>query len=142
MRPDRRVVRVDAVLLALLLVPGCAAGAAGTARTPDPVSARPATSAVRSAAGAGRSTALPTELVGSWSGTDPQGVGSWTIAFDADGSYREANPRRGVSVEGRAAVVGRRLFLQPLDADSRTVTWEVSGGRLRLDGAATTYSRL
>ncbi|MDT7581645.1 MAG: hypothetical protein QOK35_2909 [Pseudonocardiales bacterium] len=83
---------------------------------------------------AARSTAsLPGELVGSWSADDPQGVGSWTIAFAADGRYEQSNPRRAITVGGQAAVAGRKLYLQPEDADSQTFVWQVTGERLRLD---------
>jgi hypothetical protein len=51
-----------------------------------------------------------------------------------DGSYHESNARRGVEVQGQAAVAGRRLYLQPEGADARTVTWEVSGDTLTLGG--------
>jgi hypothetical protein len=80
-------------------------------------------------------TALPRELIGSWSGDDGQGVGGWTILFAPDGSFRESNARRGIRVDGEAAVMGRRLILQPDGMESRTLTWAVSGGRLSLDGS-------
>jgi hypothetical protein len=140
----RAGVRVTVGLLAVLLVPGCAAHAAGTVRPPvgaaAPSTPAPSTTAVRSASETDRSTALPTELVGRWVGDDPRHLGSWTIEIGADGSYRESNPQRGVVVEGRAAVAGHRLYLQPDDADSRAVTWEVTGGTLVLD-RTTTYRR-
>ena len=108
------------------------AGGGSTTTTADPVAAR--------------STRLPDELVGRWSRDDTQGVGDWTIELGADGSYREFNAQRGIDVEGRAAVAGRRLYLQPEDAGAQTVTWSVSGGRLSLDGrpngVVTTYSRV
>jgi hypothetical protein len=37
-------------------------------------------------------------------------------------------------VAGQAAVAGRRLYLQPDAADARTVTWEIAGDTLSLDG--------
>ena len=132
MRRDRRAVRAVVLLVPLLLTAGCAARAAGTTPGPDPAAA--VTGTVRSAAAATRSTALPAELVGRWTGDDPRNVGSWTLELGADGSYRESNDRRGVSIEGRAAVAGRRLYLQPFDADSRTITWQVTGSTLILDG--------
>lgn len=82
---------------------------------------------------------LPAELVGTWAGDDAQGLGSWMLVFDADGGYHEVNARRGIEVDGEAAVAGRRLYLQPDRADSQTVTWEVSGAVLSLDG--TLYRR-
>lgn len=89
--------------------------------------------AIAGAGGARSSASLPEELVGSWSADDPQGVGSWTIAFAADGRYDHSNPQRGVTVGGQAAVAGRKLYLQPENADSQTFVWQVVGGRLRLD---------
>jgi hypothetical protein len=141
---------VGTVLLALALA-GCAGGeptgstAAGTAVSP--ADSQDAAAGAQDGTGSGRyvpaapsPAALPGDLVGSWSGDDAQGVGSWTIEFGSDGNYREGNTRRGVSITGRAAVAGRRLYLQPDDADSRTVTWQVSGGTLSLDGF--TYLRV
>ena len=78
---------------------------------------------------------LPDALVGSWSGDDAQGVGSWTLEFAADGAYREYNLSRDVTFTGQALVSGSRLYLQPNGADSQTVTWRVDGGRLSLDGS-------
>lgn len=110
---------------------GLSSGDAPPGGAPAPVEARePAAGA---GAGALSSARLPDELVGSWSADDPQGVGSWTIAFAADGRYDQSNPRRRVSVGGQAAVAGRRLYLQPENADSQTFVWQVAGGRLLLD---------
>ena len=76
----------------------------------------------------GSAAACPTELVGSWSADDPQGVGSWTIAFAADGRYDQSNPRRGSPSAARPRWRGAKLYLQPQDADSQTFVWQVSGG--------------
>lgn len=150
-RAGRRLGAAAAVLVALALAAGCGTGAVpvgtgGVGAAPAPVDA-----AVRTTVGGStgtdtgsRSTAapatrLPADLVGSWSGDDPQGVGSWTFEFAADGHYAEYNTGRGVTFVGEAAVAGSRLYLQPQDADSLTVKWQVSGGRLSLDG--TVYLR-
>jgi hypothetical protein len=134
--------RRAAVVLSVLVLAGCGTGAAlggatnggvpahvnGTVRAAqEPADAATAAGGARSAA------SLPDELVGSWSADDPQGVGSWTIAFAADGRYDQSNPLRGVTVGGQAAVAGRKLYLQPEDADSQTFVWQVTGDGLRLD---------
>ena len=131
-----------AVVLSVLVLASCGTGAArqrpdgaapaqvnGTVRAgaQEPADAAAAVGGARSAA------SLPDELVGSWSADDPQGVGSWTIAFAADGRYAQSNPLRGVTVGGQAAVAGRKLYLQPEDADSQTFVWQVTGDGLRLD---------
>ncbi len=145
MRPDqrsdpregRRRWRAAAALLALALA-GCGGAATVVATggaTPVPAEAGPR--AGEGPAGTGPvepATRLPDALVGTWSGDDAAGVGSWTIAFDPDGRYRYVNAQRGVTVAGQAAVAGRRLYLQPEGADSRTLTWQVVDGRLDLDG--------
>jgi hypothetical protein len=138
---DRRTARAGTVLVALVLAAGCGAGGGpGTSTTPAGVDAQEAVGAQRPyVPDAPSPTALPGELVGSWSGDDAQGAGSWTIEFGSDGGYREGNTRRGIAITGRAAVAGRRLYLQPDAADSRTVNWQVSGGTLSLDGF--TYRR-
>src|SRR3954452_21625236 len=131
------------VVLSVLVLAACGTGAAlgdapnsavpvqvnGTVRAggQEPADAASAVGGARSAA------SLPDELVGSWSADDPQGVGSWTIAFAADGRYAQSNPLRGVTVGGQAAVAGRKLYLQPEDADSQTFVWQVTGEGLRLD---------
>jgi hypothetical protein len=145
MRTDRRTARAATVLAALALAAGCGAGGEPSGSTAPaggdaPVPTQEAVSEQgRYVPDAPSATALPDTLVGSWSGDDPQGVGSWTIEFAPDGGYREGNTRRGIAITGRAAVAGRRLYLQPDAADSRTVTWQVSGGTLSLDGF--TYRR-
>lgn len=131
------------VLAALALPAGCADGVF-TAGEPGSVAAVDAVHALPPPADARLYTpevvaTLPRELVGSWSGDDAQGVGSWTVEFASDGRFAEYNLRRGITVLGQAAVAGRRLYLQPNDADSQTLTWKVSGSRLSLDG--TVYSR-
>jgi hypothetical protein len=129
----KRPIAAAAVLVALTLPAGCGSV------TPDgpPVGAGPA--AQESGPAAGYSPApvavLPAELVGSWSADDPQGVGSWTLEFAADGAYREYNLRRAVTFSGQALVHRSRLYLQPNGADSQTVTWRVDEGRLSLDGS-------
>jgi hypothetical protein len=145
MRPDQRSDprngrwrgRAASALLALALT-GCgAATVVATGGDPVPVGGAPGPGERVAAAGPGSAepaTRLPDELVGTWSGDDAQGVGSWTIAFDPDGRYRYVNAQRGVTVAGQAAVAGRRLYLQPEGADSRTLTWQVADGRLDLDG--------
>jgi hypothetical protein len=145
MRADRRTARAGTVLVALVLAAGCGIGGEPGAST-APVGGDAPTPTQEAVSAEGRyvpdapsPTALPDALVGSWSGDDPQGVGSWTIEFAPDGGYREGNTRRGVAITGRAAVAGRRLFLQPDAADSRTVTWQAAGGTLSLDGF--TYRR-
>jgi hypothetical protein len=132
-----------AVVLAVLVLASCGTGAAlggapngavplqvnGTIRAgvQEPADAAAAVGGARSAA------SLAAGHVGSWSADDPQGVGSWTIAFAADGRYAQSNPLRGVTVGGQAAVAGRKLYLQPEDADSQTFVWQVTGEGLRLD---------
>lgn len=134
-RPDRRARRWRAaVALSALVLSGCG----GTDGAPDgaapaPVDSVPAGSPVPAGVMARSAAALPDELVGSWSADDPQGVGSWTMAFAADGRYEQSNPQRGVTVGGQAAVAGRKLYLQPEDADSQTFVWQVTDERLRLD---------
>jgi hypothetical protein len=136
MRADRRTARAGTVLVALVLAAGCGDGP-GASTAPTPVDAPEAVAEEgRYVPGAPSPTALPDELVGSWSADDAQGSGSWTVEFGSDGAYREGNTRRGIAITGRAAVAGRRLFLQPDAADSRTVTWQVSGATLSLDGFA------
>jgi hypothetical protein len=154
-RTGRHLGRAATVLVALALAAGCDDGSftahkpgvgAGDA-APAPVDAgTPAyrqesaatgqaadTDAGGSSPGGATVASLPDELVGSWSADDPQGVGSWTIAFSADGRYDQSNPLRGISVGGQAAVAGRKLYLQPEDADSQTYVWQITGERLRLD---------
>jgi len=144
-RSDRRTRRWDVAIvlpaLALLLALGVSLvlGAQGLSSgdVPPAGAAAPVDAGAQArepAAVAGLSSArLPDELVGSWSADDPQGVGSWTIAFAADGRYSQSNPQRGVTVGGQAAVAGRKLYLQPENADSQTFAWQVAGGRLLLD---------
>jgi hypothetical protein len=144
MRPDQRSdprngrwrSRAAAILLAVALT-GCGGAATVVATRGGPVPAEGGQRAGGGSAVAGSAepaTRLPDELVGTWSGDDAQGVGSWTIAFDPDGRYRYVNAQRGVTVAGRSAVAGGRLYLQPEGADSRTLTWRVTDGRLDLDG--------
>jgi hypothetical protein len=126
-QPGRRSAAL--ALLALALA-GCGTPTAAVGRIDD---------APLPAPQAHPAPSLPVELVGTWAGVDAQGLGSWTLVFDADGGYHESNTRRGIAVDGEAAVAGRRLYLQPDRADSQTVTWEVSGAVLSLDG--TLYRR-
>ena len=154
-RTGRRLGHAATVLLALVLAGGCGApraedapvgsvGGAAPAPVDDSVRTVPRASAAPAPVpgpGAGRynprQAALPTlpgELVGSWSGDDPQGVGSWTVEFATDGRYAEHNVARGFTVSGQALVSGSRLYLQPKDADGQTVTWRVDRDRLDLDG--------
>lgn len=135
----RRAGRVAALptalaLAALVLAAGCGIGSSpgGASRAAAPVDAGIPAQAQQEAATTMAS--LPAELVGSWSGDDPQGVGSWTFEFASDGRYAEYNVARGFAVVGQALVSGSRLYLQPNDADSQTVKWAVAGGRLSLDG--------
>ena len=135
-RPGRW--RAAVALSALVLAALCWRAAAGAGAVPTARPRRPSDTGARlqaqEPAGGVRSAAsLPDELVGSWSADDPQGVGSWTIAFSADGRYDQSNPLRGISVGGQAAVAGRKLYLQPEDADSQTYVWQITGERLRLD---------
>lgn len=150
-----------AVLVALALATGCddgsftadkggaGAGVGGGGAAPAPLEAGPRTypetgttagaaagteAADGGSANPGTAASLPHELVGSWSGDDAQGVGSWTLEFSSDGHFAQYNIRRGVTRVGQAATAGSRLYLQPQDGDSQTVTWEVDGGRLSLDG--------
>jgi hypothetical protein len=155
-RTGRHLGRAATVLVALALAAGCDDGSftadkpgvgAGDA-APAPVDAgTPAypqesagtgqaadTDAGRNSPGGTTVASLPDELVGSWSGDDPQGVGSWTFEFAPDGRYAEYNEARGFTAVGQALVSGSRLYLQPNDADSQTVKWAVDGGRLSLDG--------
>jgi hypothetical protein len=128
-----------AVALTALVLAGCGGSPDGA----DPDGAAPVVDGAAPAgqqagvalagADARSAASLPDELVGSWAADDPQGVGSWTIAFAADGRYDQSNPLRGVTVGGQAAVAGRKLYLQPRDADSQTFVWQVTGDRLRLD---------
>ena len=136
MRAEQRkrpIATTAAVLVALTLAAGC------SSVTPDgpPVGTGPATQESGPAAGYSPApvAVLPDELVGSWSGDDPQGVGSWTLEFAADGAYREYNLSRAVTFTGQALVHRSRLYLQPNGADSQTVTWRVDEGRLSLDGS-------
>lgn len=143
--PQTRGRRCAAVTALALALAGCGGGtgvvtppvAGGAAVAPDhaaaPISARPY------APQASTGSSLPAELVGTWSGADAQGLGSWTLVFGADGSFHESNVQRGITVDGQAAVAGPRLYLQPDRADSQAVTWEVSGTALSLDG--TVYQR-
>jgi hypothetical protein len=130
---DRRPGRWRAAIaLSALVLAGCGAGGSG----PDnaaPVNSGARLQAQEPASGGRSAASLPEELVGSWSADDPQGVGSWTIAFSADGRYDQSNPLRGISVGGQAAVAGRKLYLQPENADSQTYVWQITGERLRLD---------
>jgi hypothetical protein len=146
----RHLGRTAAVLVALALAAGCddgsftadksPTGAGGS--VPAQVEAGPRTYPQQSGnSGAGQynpggttAASLPDELVGSWSGDDPQGVGSWTFEFASDGRYAEYNLARDITFTGQALVSGSRLYLQPNNADSQTVTWQVDGGRLSLDG--------
>ena len=125
-----------AVVLMALVVTGCGGSPDGTSPAPvvDSVAMAGHQAGAAVDGDGGRSAAsLPDELVGSWAADDPQGVGSWTIAFAADGRYDQSNPTRGVTARGQAAVAGRKLYLQPQDADSQTFVWQVTGDRLRLD---------
>ena len=131
MRTTRLTARAGPVLVALALMAACGAEP-GTPTAPVGAAAQEAVTAPSPAA-------LPDELVGSWSADDARGTGSWTVEFGSDGAYREGNTGRGIAITGRAAVAGRRLYLQPDAADSRTVTWQVSGATLSLDGF--TYRR-
>jgi hypothetical protein len=147
-RTVRTLAHAAAALVAVALAAGCADGSftVGTAGdTAGDAAAAPAVPAelagTAQAADAGRpspgattAASLPDDLVGSWSGDDPQGVGSWTFEFAPDGRYAEYNEVRGFAVVGQALVSGSRLYLQPNDADSQTVKWAVDGGRLSLDG--------
>jgi hypothetical protein len=134
-RPGRwRAVVVLAGLALALVVTGCSErGDARGSAAPAPVNTGARVQAQEPAGGVRSAASLPDELVGSWSADDPQGVGSWTIAFAADGRYDQSNPLRGISVGGQAAVAGRKLYLQPEDADSQTYVWQITGERLRLD---------
>jgi hypothetical protein len=131
----RAAVALSALVLAALVLAGCGGGGSGPdGAAPAPVNTGARVQAQVPAGGGVRSAAsLPDELVGSWSADDPQGIGSWTIAFAADGRYDQSNPLRGISVGGQAAVAGRKLYLQPEDADSQTYVWQITGERLRLD---------
>ena len=119
-----------AVGLTALVLAGCGGSPDGAG--PDQAAAHVVDSAAPAehaavVDGARSAASLPDELVGSWAADDPQGVGSWTIAFAADGRYDQSNPLRGVAVGGQAAVAGRKLYLQP------HFVWQVTGDRLRLD---------
>ena len=139
-RSDRRpgrwraAVALSALVLAALVLAGCGGGGSGPdSAAPAPVDTGARLQAQEPPGGVHSAASLPDELVGSWSADDPQGVGSWTIAFSADGRYDQSNPLRGISVGGQAAVAGRKLYLQPEDADSQTYVWQITGERLRLD---------
>jgi hypothetical protein len=130
----RAAVALPALVLAALVLAGCGGGGSGPdSAAPVPVNTGARVQAQEPAGGVRSAASLPDELVGSWSADDPQGVGSWTIAFAADGHYDHSNPQRGVTVGGQAAVAGRKLYLQPESADSQTFVWQVTGGRLLLD---------
>jgi hypothetical protein len=79
-------------------------------------------------------TRLPSALVGSWSGDDQAGVGSWTIVFTSDGRYRMSNARRNARIDGRVTAGTTRLVMTPAGGQPVTATWSVSGGRLSLNG--------
>ena len=147
-RTDRRTGRWrTAVVLSVLVLAGCGAGAALGAAPRTAPSRRRSTALsgparriprtpLRPSAAPAREPACPTSSSAARSADDPQGVGSWTIAFAADGRYAQSNPLRGVTVGGQAAVAGRKLYLQPEDADSQTFVWQVTGEGLRLDDHA------
>lgn len=81
------------------------------------------------------SVPFPTELVGTWSGDDARGQGSWSIQFAPDGRYRMQNQRRGVAISGKAAISGPRMLLQADGQQPYTVSWSTGNGRLSLDGS-------
>lgn len=138
-RAGGRLAAAAMVLVTLALADGCAGGSFADPTADTVLTANTADAAAEVPVRSGTVRSLPVELVGSWSGDDPQGVGSWTFEFATDGGYKEYNPRRNIALAGQARVAGARLYLQPQDADSQAVTWQVAGGRLSLDG--TVYRR-
>ncbi|MGH8625884.1 MAG: hypothetical protein ACREYC_11645 [Gammaproteobacteria bacterium] len=129
--------RLCAVALGLALVGGCGSGSGGYSPGGDspgyvPGPAKPGESRPSSPEPA--LVLFPAELVGTWSGDDARGQGSWLMVFAPDGRYSMQNERRGVTISGRADIGGRQMLLQPDGARAYTVNWSVGGGRLSLDG--------
>ncbi len=131
--------RLGSVALGLALVGGCGGGSGGFlpggggAPVSVPGPAVPGGGSPSSPEPA--SVPFPAELVGTWSGDDARGQGSWLITFVPDGRYSMQNQRRKVTLAGRAAIRGRKILLQPDGAQAYPVSWSVGAGRLSLDGS-------
>ncbi|WP_198286933.1 hypothetical protein [Frankia sp. QA3] len=78
---------------------------------------------------------LPAALVGVWNGQDSRGIGSWYLAFQADGRYRRSNERRGITITGTATVQGTVIMFSPEGGRPYSSTWAAGGGRLSIDGS-------
>lgn len=123
----------------LVLVGGCGGGSDGF--SPGGSGGSPVYVPGPAESGEGRpsfpepaSVPFPADLVGTWSGDDSRGQGSWFMVFAPDGRYSMQNERRGVTISGTAAINGTQMLLQPDGAQAYTVSWSVGGGKLSLDG--------
>lgn len=131
--------RLGAIALGIALVGGCGGGSDDL--SPGDSGGSPVYVPAPAVPGGGRpsspepaSVPLPAELVGTWSGDDARGQGSWFMVFAPDGRYSMQNERRRVAISGTAVIRGTQMLLQPDGAQAYTVSWSVGGGRLSLDG--------
>lgn len=133
------LLRLGVITLGLALLGGCGGdtfspdGGGGVPPVYVPGTATPGGDTPSSPALA--SVPFPPELVGTWSGDDAGGQGSWYIQFAPDGRYSMQNQRRGVAISGNAAINGPRMLLQPDGLQPYTVSWSIGNGRLSLDGS-------
>jgi hypothetical protein len=114
------------VFLVLLALAGCDSSTS---------SYRPAPAPVGSVVEDGGAADVPAALLGSWSGDDASDRGSWAFTVSADGGYRMANQRRGITINGALSASGARLNLRPQGAAAYSVPYSISGGRLTLNGS-------
>lgn len=125
--------RLGAVALGLVLLGGCGSGSNSGSPVYWPGTAE--FNRIGPSAPDPRAVSFPAELVGSWSGDDARGQGSWSVQFAPDGRYSMQNEQRGMAISGQAAVSGQQMLLQPDGWRPYTVSWSVGNGRLSLDGS-------